>query len=246
MISLEENNNIYFVTLENSPVNALSLGFVSELSLLVEEISKKESTRALLFNSSLNHFCAGADLKERSSMSDGESINTVYTLKTFFSRIYNLPFPTISLINGACMGGGLELALSCDFRIAADNAFFALPESKLGIIPGAGGTQLLPRIIGIQEAKKLIYSGAKIDSEYALKIGLVDEVCKVNNLKENGEKLVKSFLSSSKHSIKASKTCINEGFNMDIKSSLNIEFREYIKTLDTDERKEALRKYKKN
>lgn len=124
MISLEENNNIYFVTLENSPVNALSLGFVSELSLLVEEISKKESTRALLFNSSLNHFCAGADLKERSSMSDGESINTVYTLKTFFSSIYSLPFPTISLINGACMGGGLELALSCDFRIAADNAFF--------------------------------------------------------------------------------------------------------------------------
>ena len=104
----------------------------------------------------------------------------------------------------------------------------------------------MPRIIGIQVAKKIIYSGEKINSEYALKIGLVDEVCKVKNLKEKGEKIVKSFLSSSKHSIKASKTCINEGFNMDIKSSLNIEFREYIKTLDTDERKEALRKYKKN
>ena len=246
MISLTKNNNIYIVTLENSPVNALSLDFVSELSLLIQEIANDESTRGLLFNSSLEHFCAGADLKERSIMTDGESINTVYTLKSFFSCIYDLPFPTICLVNGACMGGGLELALSCDFRIASDNAFFALPESRLGIIPGAGGTQLLPRIVGIQVAKKIIYSGEKINSDYALKIGLIDEICNLDNLIEKGEKMMSSFLSSSKHSIKASKTCINEGFNMDIKSSLNIEFREYIQTLDTNERKQALKKYKKD
>ena len=246
MISLTKNNNIYIVTLENSPVNALSLDFVSELSLLIQEIANDESTRGLLFNSSLEHFCAGADLKERSIMTDGESINTVYTLKSFFSGIYDLPFPTICLVNGACMGGGLELALSCDFRIASDNAFFALPESRLGIIPGAGGTQLLPRIVGIQVAKKIIYSGEEINSDYALKIGLIDEVCSLDNLIEKGEKMMSLFLSSSKHSIKASKTCINEGFNMDIKSSLNIEFREYIQTLDTNERKQALKKYKKD
>ena len=167
-----------------------------------------------------------------------KSINTVYTLKTFLQEYITLPFPTISLINGACMGGGLELALSCDFRIAADNAFFALPESKLGIIPGAGGTQLLPRIIGIQEAKKLIYSSAKIDSEYALKIGLVDEVCKVKNLKEKGEKIVKSFYPLPNILLKLQRHVLMKVLIWIYKSSLNIEFREYIKTLDTDERKD--------
>ena len=156
MIRLKEKNNIYIIYLGNSPVNALSLELVSELSLLLKEISENKETRGVIISSSLKHFCAGADLKERAGMSDRESINTVYTLKTLMFDIYSLPFPTISLINGACLGGGLELALACDFRIASEDAVFAHPETTLGIIPGAGGTQLLPRLIGSQKAKEMI------------------------------------------------------------------------------------------
>ena len=229
--------------LANKPVNALSLEFVSELSMLIDEISKKEDSRGIIFSTSLKHFCAGADLKERSKMSNEETINTVYTLKSLFFSIYNLPFPTVSLIQGACLGGGLELALACDFRFATDDAVFGLPETTLGIIPGAGGTQWLPRLIGTQNAKKMIYSGESIKSKEALKIGLIDKLCKSADINSSGVDLMNSFNLSSRSAIKAAKISINEGIDLDIKSSLNIEFREYIKTLDTEERKKALKKY---
>ena len=246
MITLKEENNVYVVYLGNHPVNALSLELVSELSLLLKEILENKDTRGLVISSSLKHFCAGADLKERSEMSDGESINTVYTLKTLMFDIYCLPFPTISLINGACLGGGLELALACDFRIAAEDAVFAFPETTLGIIPGAGGTQLLPRIIGQQKAKEMIFSGEKIDSKEALDIGLIDKCCEFDELESSGFDLMNRFRSSSKAAINSAKISINEGFDLDIKSALNIEFREYIKTLDTQERKDALKRYRKS
>ena len=179
-------------------------------------------------------------------MSDGESINTVYTLKTLMFDIYCLPFPTISLINGTCLGGGLELALSCDFRIAAEDAVFAFPETTLGIIPGAGGTQLLPRLIGPQKAKEMIFSGEKIDSKEALDIGLIDKCCQPDKLESSGFDLINRFRSSSKAAINSAKISINEGLDLDIKSALNVEFREYIKTLDTQERKDALKRYRKS
>ena len=246
MITLTEENNVYIVCLENSPVNALSLELVSELSLLIKEISDNKETRGLTICSSLKHFCAGADLKERSRMSDGETINTVYTLKTLMYDIFCLQFPTISLINGACLGGGLELALACDFRIASEESVFALPETTLGIIPGAGGTQLLPRLIGSQKAKEMIFSGEKIDSKEALQIGLIDQRCMATELNKSGAELMNKFLGSSKAAIKSAKISINEGLDLDMKSSLNVEFREYIKTLDTKEREDALEKYRKS
>jgi len=243
MITLKKENNIYIIMLANKPVNALSLEFVSELSLLIEEISNEEDVRGIIFSTSLKHFCAGADLKERAKMSNEETINTVYTLKSLFFSIYNLPFPTVSLIQGACLGGGLELALACDFRFSTDDAVFGLPETTLGIIPGAGGTQWLPRLIGTQNAKKMIYSGESIKSKEALKIGLIDELRESADINNSGVDLMNSFNLSSRSAIKAAKISINEGIDLDIKSSLNIEFREYIKTLDTEERKKALKKY---
>ncbi len=246
MIRLKEEDNIYVIIMGNKPVNALSLEFVSELSMLIDEISNKDDTKGIILSTSLKHFCAGADLKERSGMTDGESINTVYTLKTLMYKIYCLPFPVISTINGACLGGGLEIALACDFRIASEDAFFALPETTLGIIPGAGGTQLLPRLVGQQQAKKMIYSGEKINCEEALDIGLIDEKCEIDELESRGLSLMSKFTSSSSAAINSAKISINEGLDLDIKSSLNVEFREYIKTLDTKERKEALRKYNKS
>ena len=243
MIKLKKEENIYIIYLKNEPVNALSLKFVSELSLLIDEISVQKETKGIVFTTSLKHFCAGADLKERSKMSNEETIDVVYMIKSLFFDIYNLPFPTISLIQGACLGGGLELALSCDFRFSTNDATFGFPETTLGIIPGAGGTQFLPRLIGSQNAKKMIYSGQSIDSKKAFKVGLVDELCNLKNIYSSAMNLMGTFNCSSRSSIKSAKVSINQGVDLDLKSSLNIEFREYIKTLDTEERKEALKKY---
>ena len=111
MINLKENNNIFIITLENKPVNALSVEFTSELSMLIGEIASQKKTRGIIFSTALDNFCAGADLKERARMSNEETIDTLYAIKTLFFNIYNLPFHTISLIQGACLGGGLEFAL---------------------------------------------------------------------------------------------------------------------------------------
>ena len=143
------------------------------------------------------------------------------------------------------MGGGLELACGCDFRLCSKDAVFAFPETSLGIIPGAGGTQLLPRIIGITNAKKMIFSGKKIDSSTALAYGLVSAVIENNKLADSGLEEMRELTENSSFAIRIAKRSINEGYNLDIASALNIEFREYVKTLDSKDRLDALKKYKK-
>ena len=245
MIKLKKKDNIYVLYLENKPVNALSVEFIHELSELIDEISNDDSLRGLILGSSLKHFSAGADLKERSLMTKEESINVVYSIKLLIVKILNFPSPTLSLINGACLGGGLELACSCDFRLCSKDAVFAFPETSLGIIPGAGGTQLLPRIIGLSNAKKMIFSGEKINSKTALAYGLVGDIIENNKLFDYGLKEMKRLTSNSSLATKIAKKSIDEGYDLDIKSALNIEFREYIKTLDSKERLNALKKYRK-
>jgi enoyl-CoA hydratase/carnithine racemase len=122
MIKLRKEDNIYILYLENKPVNALSMEFVYELLELIDEISKDDNLRGLILMSTLKHFSAGADLKERSLMSKEESINAVYLIKSLIVKILNFPSPTLSLINGACLGGGLELACGCDFRLCSKDA----------------------------------------------------------------------------------------------------------------------------
>ena len=245
MLALKEKNNIYILYLENKPVNALSIEFISELSNLINELSSNDNIKGLIVSSSLKHFCAGADLKERASMNKEESINAVYSIKSLISKVLNFPYPTLSLINGACLGGGLELACSCDFRLCSDDAIFSLPETSLGIIPGAGGTQLLPRIIGLTNAKKMIFSGEEINSSEALSYGLVDEVFTSNELLNSGMELMGRLTSSSSLAIKAAKRAINRGYALDLKAGFNLEFKEYVGTLDSEERLKALKKYKK-
>ena len=245
MIKLKKEENIYTLILENKPVNALSQNLVSELLLLVNEISDDTRTRGLIITTGLDNFSAGADLKERALMSKENTIDTVYSIKKLFEQIYLLPFQTLSLIKGACLGGGLELALSCDFRIATKDSTFGFPETSLGIIPGAGGTQLLPRLIGLSKAKYLIYSAKKINSELAFKYGLIDKILK-DRILEKGLDFMKKFSSQSKLAIKLAKSSIDLGYNAELKSGLNIEFREYIQTLDSKERESSLKKYKNN
>ena len=245
MIRLKKEKNIYILILENKPVNALSQELISELLLLTKEISSDKEVKGLIISSSLKDFCAGADLKERASMSNEESINTVYAIKMLFESIYNLPFPTLSLIKGACLGGGLELALSCDFRFGTTDSFYGLPETSLGIIPGAGGTQLLPRLIGLSNAKYMIYSSKNINANRAVEYGLIDRLIN-HNIQSKALDFMEEFIPQSSLSLKLAKKSIDTGFNVELKSALNIEFKQYIRTLDSKDRISALQKFKKS
>lgn len=245
MIKLKKENNIYTLILENKPVNALSGELISELLILIKEISSDKESRGLIISTGIDNFCAGADLKERSVMSNEETIDTVYSIKKLFDSIYTLPFPTLSLVRGACLGGGLELALSCDFRFGTEDSFYALPEASLGIIPGAGGTQFLSRLIGLSKAKYMIFSSKKIDAHKALEYGLIDRIVE-SEIDKNALKFMEEFLPQSSLSIQLAKKSIDRGYNLDIKAALNIEFKEYIKTLDSEDRVSALKKIKKN
>tara|TARA_Y100001968_G_scaffold318940_1_gene349839 strand:+ start:645 stop:1382 length:738 start_codon:yes stop_codon:yes gene_type:complete len=245
MINLKKENNIYTIMLNNKPVNALSQDLVSELLLLIKEISYDKESRGLIISTELDAFCAGADLKERALMSNEKTIDTVYTIKKLFQNIFDLPFPTLSLVRGACLGGGLELALSCDFRFGSKDSFYALPETSLGIIPGAGGTQLLPRLIGLSKAKYMIFSSKRIKAKDALNYGLIDKILE-NGMYDNALKFIEEFLPQSRLSIKLAKKSINEGYDVDMNRALNIEFKQYIRTLDSEDRLSALKKFKKD
>ncbi len=244
MLQVDIKNNIYTTIIDNPPVNALSIELIFEMTKLIKEVSAIENCRGMIISSSHQHFSAGADLKERSKMNREQTVDTVYAIKKLTDLIESLPFPTLACITGACLGGGLEIALSCDFRFSDKSAIFALPECSIGIIPGAGGTQRLPRLIGITKSKKMIFSGKKISSDVAFDYGLTDKIVS-DNLIKSGLEYLKKFSDSSILSIKLAKKCINKGMNLSLNDGLNLEFKEYIKTLDSEDRRTHLKKFLK-
>ena len=160
--------------------NALSRDTVLELGRAGRELAPDDSVRLVVLTGTGEHaFCAGADLKERASMSDDEVRAMLSLYASELAWLDRSPFPVVAALNGAALGGGLELALACDFRVAAANAVLGLPETSLGILPAAGGTQRLPRIVGYPKALELVLTAARIDAEQALAIGLVHRVTAV-------------------------------------------------------------------
>jgi len=152
--------------------NSLSKAFILELNDLFAKLRENENIRSLIIKSNVPKiFCAGADLKERLSMPDNEVGEFVSSLRQTCNFLDDLPFPTIAAIEGAALGGGLELAMACDIRYAGQNSLLGLPETALAILPGAGGTQRLPRLVGLAKAKELIYTGKRLKGIEAEKIG---------------------------------------------------------------------------
>lgn len=155
--------------------NALSQGLVVDLNKAVVQLRADPAVRVLIVSSSVDRvFCAGADLVERSTMSLEEVEVFVCKLRHSFQELASLPFPSIAAIEGACLGGGLELALALDMRVAGANAVLGLPETALAIIPGAGGTQRLPWVVGIPKAKELVFTAGRLGAAEAERIGLVN------------------------------------------------------------------------
>ncbi|KAJ3163106.1 hypothetical protein HDU86_002275 [Geranomyces michiganensis] len=224
--------------------NALGREFMKQFNQTLNELRFDENVRCVIVKSSVaGVFCAGADLKERATMAPVEVAAFVYGLRTAFGNLESLPIPTIAALDGAALGGGLEVALSTDIRVAGPGAKLGLPETRLAIIPGAGGTQRLPRLIGIPRAKELIFTARVLKSEEAEKIGLVNYAVE-GSAYDKALEIARSILTKGPVAVKAAKLAIDRGSQVDIASGLAFEQTCYAQVIPTEDRLEGLKAFR--
>ncbi|MBX3709968.1 MAG: enoyl-CoA hydratase/isomerase family protein [Gammaproteobacteria bacterium] len=188
-------------------------------------------------------FSAGADLKEKNGIDTEKWKELHSTLKQMITLMFDCPIPIIAAVNGVAYGGGLECILASDFAYASKNAIFAQIEIKRGIMPGAMGTQLLPRICGIKRSKELCFTGNSFTAEQALHYGIVNEVFTHENLMENVYVVAKSIAANAPLAIRAIKKSLNVSLSLDVKSGYEFEIRNYYGLLDSDDRKEGVKAF---
>ncbi len=237
---------IAIITLSRpNAANSLSIQMVNDINHILNEVKYDSAVRCVIITGQgAKSFCAGADLKERASMNEKEVRQTLDGIRQMIENIASLPQPVIAAINGAALGGGTELALACDLRIVSEHAILGLTETSLGIIPGAGGTQRLPRLIGKGRAKELIYTAKKITAQEALQIGLVEYVTKADSLVPDVIHLAKQIVKNAPIAITQAKFAIDKGSEIDLQSGLEIERKAYEITIPTKDRQEGLHAFK--
>ena len=244
-ILINTENKVCTITLNREKaMNSISIALLDELIEAFESIRFDENIRVVIVTGSGEKaFCAGADLKERLTLSEKEVKQFIYKIRTGFNMIANFPKPVIAAVNGIALGGGTELALACDIRLASTNAKMGLTETKLAIIPGAGGTQRLPRIIGYGKAKELIYTGRAVDAAEALEIGLVNKIYPLAELLKEAEIMAQMICDNGPIAVEQAKKAINRGSETDIETGLVFESEAYQACITTQDRIEGLKSF---
>ena len=247
LVLVERRGATAFVTMNRAhAANALSKGLVADLegafAALADEVKHQpgELRAVVLTGAGEKAFCAGADLKERRAMTLDETWGFLDELNRLVNAVATFPRPVIAAINGAAFGGGLELALACDLRVAADTAEVGLTEVRLGIIPGAGGTQRLARIAGIAAAKELILTGRRIGAARALALGIVSEVVAGRALAEAATRLAGEVAAAGPLATAAAKRAIDGGAALPLADGLALEAACYEEVLASEDRNEGL------
>src|SRR5918994_4004685 len=216
--------------------NALGSRIVGELGEALEEIEASGEVRAMvLTGAGEKAFCSGVDLKERAEMDAGARWSHNRVLNAFAERLARLQVPTIAAINGLAFGGGLEITLACDFRIAAEGAMFALPEVGIGIVPGAGGTQRLPRLVGPTRAKELILTGRRVDAQTALTMGLVSKIVSPGSLMDEARTLAEEMCANSPLALAYAKAAVDLALETPIEQGLRYETAAIRATLSSED-----------
>ncbi|XP_062870035.1 methylglutaconyl-CoA hydratase, mitochondrial [Trichomycterus rosablanca] len=245
----EESGIVIFGLNRPKAKNAISKSLVKEMSHAIESVKKNNKVRSVILCSMVpGIFCAGADLKERAKMHQSEVAPFVSKARALITELGNLPMPTIAAIDGAALGGGLEMALACDIRIAATSAKMGLVETKLAIIPGAGGTQRLPRSIGVSLAKELIFAARVVDGAEAKSLGLVNHAVEQNKSGDaaylRALELAREFNPQGPIAVRMAKLAINQGIEVDLTTGLAIEEACYAQVIPTKDRLEGLAAFK--
>lgn len=223
-IKYEVTENIAYVTISRpKAMNALNSQVLDELQRAFCEIEQNRDIRVVILTGEGKAFVAGADIVEMSKMNPVEAREFAIKGHGVMNAVENLKVPVIAAVNGFALGGGCELSMACDFRIASDKAKFGQPEVGLGLIPGFCGTQRLARLVGKGMAKYLIYSAGMIDAAEALRIGLVEKVVAPEELLPECEKIAGTIASKAPIAVAVAKDCINNGFNADMKTASQYE-----------------------
>jgi enoyl-CoA hydratase len=221
-------------------LNALNSELLDELSDVLDKISADDNIRVLILTGSGEKaFVAGADINELARFNSLDARAFSKKGHEAINKLQSLSIPVIAAVNGFALGGGCEIALACDFVYVSANAKFGFPEINLGLIPGFGGTQRSPRLIGTNAAKEMIFTGKMISSEDALRLGMANRICAVETLMEDVLETAKIIASKGKVSVGAAKEAINKGMNADLKTALDIEINEFALCFSSDDAKEG-------
>lgn len=235
-VRLEVEAGIGTIRLERPPMNALNAQVQEELRAAATEASERRDVAAVVVYGGEKVFAAGADIKEMQAMSYTDMVDRSGGLQSAFTAIAKIPKPTVAAITGYALGGGCELALCCDFRVVGENAKLGQPEILLGIIPGAGGTQRLPRLVGSARAKDIVFSGRFVDSAEALAIGLADEVVAPDDVYSAAVARASRFVGAASYALRAAKESIDRGAEVDLDTGLEIERAQFAALFATADR----------
>lgn len=244
-VFMEMDGGVATVTL-NRPdqMNSISVAMLNGLYDIMSELRFNEELRAIIITGAGEKaFCAGADLKERAGMTPAQVRRFIQTIRSTFALVEDMPVPVIAAVNGAAFGGGTELALASDIRIVSETAKMGLTETSLAIIPGAGGTQRLPRIIGMARAKELIFTAERIDAKKALEYGLANRVTTPERLLPEAREMAARIAQNGPVAVRMAKRAIDKGMQMDLASAMAFETTCYDVTIPTEDRIEGLKAF---
>ncbi len=241
----ETPNGVLLATLDRPEVaNAFDTRTALDVCEFFEHLEAEERYRcAVITGAGEKAFCAGADLKERNSLSDEQWRSQHETFERMFCAVRDCPIPVIAAVNGAAYAGGLELVLHCDFAYASVTAKFALTEVSLGIMPGGGGTQTLPRVVGERRAKELILAARPFSAEEALAWGLVNRLCEPGKVVQEALQVAERMASLAPLAVRQAKQAIRQGLHRDLASAMQLEIEAYNRLVGTDDRREGMRAF---
>lgn len=245
-IDIDSATAVGTLRLDRPPMNALSVQVQEEIREAAQELTQRSDVRAVVVYGGPKVFAAGADVKEMADWSMTDCLDRSAQLQSAFTAVERIPKPTIAAVTGYALGGGCELALCCDLRVAGDNAKLGQPEILLGIIPGAGGTQRLPRLIGPSRAKDLIYTGRFVGADEALAMGLIDRVVAPDDVYDEALALARQLAAGPPYALRAAKQAIDQGLMVDLDNGLEIERLHFASLFGTNDQSVGMRSFLDN
>ena len=245
-VRVEVDGGVATIRLDRPPMNALNAQVQEELRAAAAAVGERAGVSAVVLYGGEKVFAAGADVKEMATMSYVDMVSRSTALQSAFTAIARIPKPVIAAVTGYALGGGCELAMCADLRVCGDNAKLGQPEILLGVIPGAGGTQRLPRLVGPAKAKELVFTGRFVDAEEALRIGLVDRVVPADDVYRTAREMAQRFAGGPAYALRAAKECIDRGLETDLDTGLEIERMQFAALFATEDRRTGMESFVEN